>query len=107
MNNHADVQAPISQLLQQSKDLAHEIRTMFNVLEKREAYLVSEMEKLKRALANAIRMLQDTNAVAKLIRRKRYDTDATNTGKTFRQKGRKVRFETAKALSVGKRFRKS
>ena len=71
LSQTADVKTPVSQLLLESKDLAHEIRLVFKVLAKREEYLVNEMEKLKKALGSAIQALQENNEVTKLVRMKR------------------------------------
>jgi len=69
--NYADVQTPLNTLLSESSDLAKEIRLVFQVLARREDYLVQEMEKLRTALQKAIQALEDNNKEAKLIRKRR------------------------------------
>jgi hypothetical protein len=68
---HEDVEGPLNKLLSESSDLAKEIRLVFQVLARREDYLVQEMEKLKAALQNAIQVLQDTTSSKDSTKRSR------------------------------------
>ena len=68
---HGDIQTPLNKLLSESSDLAKEIRLVFQVLARREDYLVQEMELLKNALQNAIQVLHDSSKESNKLSRKR------------------------------------